>query len=193
MRNTEKGLVAESKNGNGGAERQFWKTHWTEVYAITCHILGSNSDATDVAVDTLTDFMTHYVHNLTNHNSQKAYIRLMATRRALRFRNRRNRLVPTDVDYFEDGKMLNPEERALFSQLMPRLSDCMEHLTPKAQTVVRLRYRKQMTKTAISTTVGVSKQYIGRLLNRSLALLKQCLDIDDSNQFSVNTGKTQND
>lgn len=173
---TEQDWLSDLKNRDAAVQQQFWAAQWPVVYAISRYILGNSADASEVAVDVLSDFMTTYLHNVTTSDSVQAYIRLMATRRALKYRTKRNRMVAVEFDSFSDLDNLDPEQVAQLSQLIPRISVCMEKLTPKAQSVVRLRYRKHMTKTAIAETVGASKQYIGRLLKRSLELLKLCLD-----------------
>ena len=171
------GLVEGLKSGEVKAQEDFWKLYWPEVYTICAHILGNGPAATDIAVDLLSDFMTKYVHRLSHPKALRSYLRMMAMRRSLRFREDLEKRVPTDVDsLFIDTDGPDPEEAAHVAMLRPGLEVCLGEITPKAQQVIRLRYDQQMTNEKIGGLVGGSKQYIGRLLHRSLGLLRKCLE-----------------
>ncbi|MCP4675518.1 MAG: sigma-70 family RNA polymerase sigma factor [Deltaproteobacteria bacterium] len=171
------GLVEGLKSGEVRAQEDFWKLYWPETYAICAHILGNGPNATDVAVDLLSDFITKHVHQLSHPKAHRSYLRVMAMRRSLRFRENLGKHVPTDMDSLQlDSDELNPEEAAHVAALMPRLDECLGELTTKAQQAIRLRYDRQMTNEKIGGLVGGSKQYVGRLLRRSLELLRKCLE-----------------
>ena len=172
-------LFERLKSGCSVAEREFWQQQWLVLHPICLHLLGSEAEATEVVVEVLTEFIMKYVHIIENPLSMNSYVRLMATRKCLKIKRNWQRQVSLDFDMFEGENSFNPEEQAIIVHLVPRLSECMTHLTPKAQTALQLRYRSEMTKTAISDLLGVSKQYLGRLLKRSLELLKRCLERDE--------------
>jgi RNA polymerase sigma factor (sigma-70 family) len=169
-------LIAGLKPGNASDQHRFWDLHWREVYTICAHILGFGPEAMDMAVEVLCDFIFKYVHQLGNPHSARSYLRLMATRRSLRHRDGRCELGDENADNLPDNAAVDPEEAAGFSILLPRLADCLARLRPKAQQVIRLRYGREMTNESIGDLVGGSKQYIGRLVRRSLVLLRACLE-----------------
>ena len=59
--------------------------------------------------------------------------------------------------------------------LLQRLGEFLLKCGPKAQSTIRLKYRLGHSNAEIGKIVGGSKQYIGRLLSKSLALLHDCL------------------
>jgi RNA polymerase sigma factor (sigma-70 family) len=84
--------------------------------------------------------------------------------------------VSADMDAFLAEACGSVEESAWARALLPRLEDCLGELSPKAQRVLRLRYRKELTNERIGSLVGGSKQYIGRLIRQSLRALRKCLE-----------------
>ena len=169
-------LVAGLQSGEDWAPAEFWDRFWPDIYAICARILGNGPDATDTAVDVLTDFMVDYVHRLSSPEALWSYLRLMAARRSVRLREHREKMVCLKEDQLVDSHDLSQEDAAECAILMPRLNACLKELTPKAQQAIRLRYGKQMTNQRIGALLGGSKQYIGRLLTKSLKLLRICLE-----------------
>lgn len=168
-------LVELLKQGDGSAQESFFRSYWDRVYFICVRILHDNANACDVALDVLTDFIYTYVHKITTTAAVGSYIRLMAVRRSLRYKERMYRA--GDEAHLERLADVgcSPEERANATVIMPRLDSCLSELTPKAQQVIRLRFGKEMTNETIGSLVGGSKQYIGKLIRKSLETLKRCL------------------
>jgi RNA polymerase sigma factor (sigma-70 family) len=164
------------KNGDEKAQAMFWEDNWKDMYGICSHILGPGPDANDIAVDVLVDFMYRYAQTLSNPKAMHAYLRLMATRRSLRFKEKRMRYKDEELDEKGDDLTEKALEAANCSFLQPKLAECLSQLTPKAQKAVRLRYSKEMTNDKIGGILDCSKQYIGRLIRQSLELLKLCLE-----------------
>ena len=67
------------------------------MYAISSRILGSGPDAGEVAVDTMSDFLLRYVHNISTERTLFSYLRIMTTRRALKYRDKRRLYTPLDI------------------------------------------------------------------------------------------------
>ncbi len=175
------------KQGSVRVQNQFWKAYWNEIFAICRHVLGDCPDATEVAVDILSDFLLKYVHNLKTPNAVRVYLRLMATRRSLAYKDKKEKFVALECDSLSDDARPRPDEDAEIYLLTPRLYECMEMLTPKAQKVLGLRYKKQLANEKIGEMVGGSRQYIGRLITRSIELLKNCLQSSVSQQGEIET------
>ncbi len=169
-------LVAGLQRRDESAQRRFWEQRWAGVYAICARILGGGADATELATDVLTDFLFEHVHRLSNPRAARSYLRLMAVRRSLRRRERRRELVGKDADRLPTPMRVDAEEAAALSSLQPRLDACLGQLTDKAQQMLRLRYAQELTNTRIGQLLGCSKQYVGRLVTRSLELLRECLE-----------------
>ena len=172
--------VARLRTGDADEQGVFFRNHWSEIYAICARILGDGPDACDVTVDILCDFLFDYVKSLKKAQAMRSYLRLMAVRRSLRLRNKRGKSVETDSESLPDQTGCSPEHAASMVWWHPRLTECLSRLTPKAQQVVRLRYGQDLANERIGEMVGGSKQYIGRLLSKSLGKLKECLEAEAS-------------
>jgi RNA polymerase sigma factor (sigma-70 family) len=169
-------LVQGLKARDPNAQAVFWKRYWDVAYPISAHILGVCPDAVDAAVDLLVDFMERRVHRLSAHQALFAYVRLAAVRRAIRYRNKRNSSTLYDESSREDLDLNTPEDNAALSVLMPRLDECLKNIAPKAQETLRLKFVADLTNEHIGRLVGGSKQYIGRLIQKSLDVLKLCIE-----------------
>lgn len=172
----ESSLLASLKAGDPITQSEFWKHAYDDVLAICLKILESRPDATEVAVDVMSDFVFKYVHGISDEKVLFSYLRIMTIRRALKFRERQRSYTELESTMTEDSPAADPEEAAHYASLMPRLGACMDQLTPKAQQVIRLRFQYQMTQERIGGLLGGSKQYIGRLIRRSLELLRDCIN-----------------
>lgn len=168
-------LVEGLKKGDNESRLVFWQRYYEEVYPICARILKSPANATDVAVDLLSDFMNHYVHQLSDPGALHAYLRMMAIRRATTYRNRSAKSVSMAVE-LEDTNGANPEEIAHWLTLVPRLEGCLGALSPKARQALRLSFGHHQTHVEIGHEIGGSKQYIGRLIKQSLKALKRCME-----------------
>jgi len=137
-------------------------------------VLGNPPDASAVAVEVLSDFLMNEVHLVNNPRAIFSYLRIMTARRALKLREKMNPYTPIEsMEIGEDTR--DPEELAHLVSLMPHLDTCLGKLTPKAQKVLRLKYHRGMPHERIGELVGGSKQYIGRLVTKSIALLRECM------------------
>ena len=126
-------VLQNLKEGEVHVQNGFWRNYWEEIHDICTHVLGDCPDATEVAVDTLSDFLFKYVHNLSSPNAVRAYLRLMATRRSLKYKDKKERFVTMECDSIMDDALLSPDENAEIRLMTPRLYECMDKLTPKAQ------------------------------------------------------------
>jgi RNA polymerase sigma factor (sigma-70 family) len=154
------------------AQGLFWKEHWGEVYGICYRILQKKLLANETAVDILTDFMLECAHRLKYPGAVKSYLRLMAIRRSVRIKERLGQTEPLSmVPPVPSGL----EDRAHYQSLMPRLDECLSRLSPKAQKAIRLRFCDELTQERIGGLLGGSKQYIGKLITKSLKFLRECM------------------
>jgi RNA polymerase sigma factor (sigma-70 family) len=165
------GLMAQDPKAQGF----FWQTFWGRTYLICVRILGKGPDATDTAVDLLTDFAGRRIHDLKEPTAIFAYLRLSAIRRSLEVKRKRDTHSSLDFD-IEDFTDRTPETHAEATKLMPRLDRCLGLLTEKAGQCLRLKYTRDLTNEDIGRLLGGSKQYIGRLIQKSLEALRKCIE-----------------
>ena len=168
-------LVDGLRAGESHAQQVFWHAFWERTYRICLRILGKDPDATDIALDLMTDFVERHVKNLSDPRAVWSYLRLMAIRQSLETKKKWDRAAPLDFE-IEDTKSSTPETGAMVSYLSPRLDGCLKRLTPKAQSALRLKYTRELTHDEIGRRIGGSKQYIGRLVRKSLDALRNCLE-----------------
>ena len=170
-------IIVRLQKNDQEAQRLFWSSQWSYVFAICAHILGKGAAATDLAVDVLTAFMFEYVHGLAHPATAKVYLRLMAVRRSLQ--KRKEQRVFVDLQNWEtlvEEGARTPEDQALCRAAMPRLEGCLSRLSPNAQQIIRLSYTQGMGNNRIADLLGVSKQYIGKLIKKSLERLRRCME-----------------
>ncbi|MFO0746514.1 MAG: sigma-70 family RNA polymerase sigma factor [Myxococcota bacterium] len=168
--------LARLKAREPAAQARFYKLFKDRVQAICGRILGSGADAADVATDVIGDFLFQYVDGVESPRAVTTYLKLMATRRSLRWLRRGDRSEEVNEEAPDVDGDVRPEQSIWVGQMMPRLDGCLEALTPKAREVLKLRYSTDLTNEVIGDMVGGSKQYIGRLIKESTDKLRTCLE-----------------
>ncbi len=163
-------LVAQEPD----AQKAFWQAYRPLVLPICVHVLGDRSQAQDITDEVMIDFIFDAVHRLRSEQAALAYLRLMAARRAIRYRDRRRGEVDQAEQLIDLGQA--PDEAAQVNLLLPKLEVCMEKLTPKARKALRLRFVAELTNERIGQMIGGSRQYIGRLITKSLSALGRCIE-----------------
>jgi len=173
--------LASLKARDRAAQARFYAAYRERVEAICRRVLGGGSDAADIATDVLGDFLFQYVDGVESPRAVTTYLKLMATRRSLRWLRRGDRSdeVGDDLPETAGQEPASPDQSIWIAQMTPRLGGCLEGLTPKAREVLRLRFSTDMTNEVIGELLGGSKQYIGRLIKESTEKLKTCLDRQD--------------
>jgi RNA polymerase sigma-70 factor, ECF subfamily len=172
-------LVAGLRAGDAASQRQFWRSSWPDVFRVVCRVLGPGVQASEIAVDVLTDFLIHYVHQLEDPRAVRAYLRLMALRRALKARAQGQRSVTCDMDDLGAVESRGVDESAAHQIMLGRLERCLGGLTGKAQQALALRFRGGVTDEKIGDVLGVSKQYVGRFVDKSIVALRKCLATEE--------------
>lgn len=163
------------------AQLCFWTAERPVIASICMKILRNAADADEATDGVMIDFMYGEADRLEHVGAARSFLQLMATRRAIRRRDRRETHNDSALPFLPDDGNEDPVERAHVAGLVPRLDPCLGELTPKAQRVINLRYADgEITNEQIGRLVGddkpISKQYIGRLITKSLAALKICLE-----------------
>lgn len=173
--------LARLKARDPAAQARFFRAHRGRVEALCARVLGHGADALEIATDVIGDFLFQYVDGVESPRAVATYLKLMATRRSLRWvktRGKSDEVGDDDGDAVELGREREPAvDQAIWAQqMMPRLDGCLGQLTPKAREVLKMRFATDLTNEAIGDIVGGSKQYIGRLIKESTEKLRKCLD-----------------
>lgn len=71
----------------------------------------------------------------------------------------------------DDPELAAADERSLLSPLL-------EHLAPREQRIVQLRFGRGMTQSEIATEIGLSQMHVSRLLARSLDQLRELASVE---------------
>jgi RNA polymerase sigma factor (sigma-70 family) len=172
---TDSELVDGLRREETNAQKIFWDIYRPKVFGICQRILGNASDAMDLTVDLLTEFMDRRVHDIKKPGATGGYLRLMAVRQALEIKKKRQNTSSLNVDVM-DIDSESPEKQAELTALSQRLEHCLEQLTEKARQTLRLKYSEEWPNERIGQIVGGSRQYIGRLINQSLKCLRGCIE-----------------
>lgn len=170
-------IVTGLKRRDKGAFELFWNNYYHRVYPICAFILGHGPDAVDMTVDILVDFVEKHADNLSTPRALFSFLRQMAVRRSIRMRDKRDKVTCLERDSqlgLEDET--TPEQEAEMNQLMPLLSQCLEHMTPKTQMTLRMKYANKISNEEIGRVLGGSKSYIGRVLNNGRETLRKCIE-----------------
>jgi RNA polymerase sigma factor (sigma-70 family) len=170
-------LLERLQKGEAGAIRQVQADVLPRLRAV-CRTLLGQALADEVAEDVWTDFMVDHVSSLKHSAALPAYLRLMASRRCAELRRFQARHEAVD-DGAPDG---HEGAEAMLARLgeqrerESRLAACLAVLTESARAVLRMRFHHERTLEAIGATLGVSKQYVGRVVGKSLCALRRCLE-----------------
>lgn len=144
--------------------------------AVCAHVLHDRVRAEDLAEDVLMDFAFEHVDRVEHPRAVPSYLRLMAVRRARRIKQKQNRHEEVSPERTSGVD----EERALVTAIdaparKACLSRCIDAQDKKARTMLRLRFYNERTVTDIGREMGVSKQYVSRIMRRALDALRGCV------------------
>jgi RNA polymerase sigma factor (sigma-70 family) len=156
------------------------------VLAVCRRLLPDPSLAAEAAEDIWMDFAFGGLDRLRAPEAVSAYLRVMTVRRCVRLRDGwarheelGERACPaggpggeTSGAAVEEGLLMGLEQR----RLRERLVRCLRRLSEKARRIVRMRFFLDLTQEQIGQSLGVSKQYAGRVIHRSLDALRACLE-----------------
>ncbi len=163
-----------------GAQKEAWDRWMPKITAICRRMLHDEAWAEEVAADLWMDFVYDSVQRVRNENAMDGYLRMMTVRRCVRLRDRRKK----HQDVEQHGELArdqsDPSELAIQAIDGPtehaRLQKCLGALRQQAQDILRMRFHLGMTQERIGVALGVSKQYAGRVLGKSLEVLRLCLE-----------------
>jgi RNA polymerase sigma factor (sigma-70 family) len=173
----ENELLDGLKEGTTRARAIARQSLFPRVLAVCRRMLSDPILAEDTAEDIWMDFLFLHAARVQSARALPAYLRMMTVRRCIRIRQSRARLAELDENSASNG--LAEDHLVSAVDLMRdqvRLQACLEQLDGRARKILRLRFHLDLTQEAIGQALGVSKQYAGRVIARSLENLRQCLE-----------------
>ncbi len=172
-------LIERLRAGSPEAQRVFFAAYLPQLCAITTHILGDPLRAEEVAVEVMGDFLLRHVQSLEIAAAAPAYMRIMAIRKARKFRAQKYTELDLNPEHGADISLPDRmTEEAMCELLSPRLEHCLSKLKPKMRRILQLSYQAELSHKAIGDLIGASGQYVGRVVSQSLASLKRCLQLE---------------
>lgn len=143
--------------------------------AVVATICGAGFPVAELVHDVVVDFALDHAPRLREPAAIGRYLRVMAVRRAVRLRDRGRRHGPV-------GEALSAgDPSAAWAAAVDapgrhaRLADCLAELPPRTGRMLRMRFGRDATTVAIGEALGVSKQYVSRVINDALARLRRCM------------------
>lgn len=136
--------------------------------------------AEHVASDVWTDFLFSEVDHVRAQEAIPTYLRMMTVRRCRRMQRWQDRhLAPSGAEPVH-GSEDEAVERLDDDRRIAKLTGCLERLTPRVRGVLRMRFHHGLTQQSIGESLGVTKQYAGRLVAAGLDSLRTCLEGGDA-------------
>ncbi len=171
-------LLQRLRRREPAAQSELRERYFARTLAVCRHLLRDAVLANEAAEDLWTDFLVAHVDQIESPEAIPAYLRLMAVRRSSRLRDLRERhdeLGEHHVDPAVSAETALADESERRAQVN-KLQGCLSGLHPRSRRILRLRFHHGMTQEQIGDRFGISKQYIGRVLAKCLAALRQCLE-----------------
>ena len=169
-------LLGRLARRDPAAQQAVWERERPRLIVVAAAAGGSPADVDGIVADVFADFFFHYVDHLKHAAAVPAYLRIMAIRRAQRARDHalRQQALVEETLVQDDRERL---ERTIDEQAqLPRLAHCLEQLSPRSRAVLRLHYGQSVSYSSIGVAVGVTKQAVGKIVQRCLAALRRCLE-----------------
>lgn len=169
-------LLRRLKLRDGHAQIELRKRMFHRLRAVSVQVLGDRVRAEDLAEDVLMDFAFEHVDRVEHPRAVASYLRLMAVRRACRLRTLQNR----HETVREDRSGPSNTEQAIVEAIdaparQACLSHCVDAQDHKSRQMLRLRFYSERSVTDIGREMGVSKQYVSRIMRRALEALRGCV------------------
>ena len=172
--------MTTSQPSGGSNEKQLAELRaqlFPKVVGLCQKILNNRVLGHETAQDVWTDFVVFHAANVQSPAATEAYVRLITVRRCRRMKMIQARQAPM-IEIADERE--NPEAAFIAAdeekRRQSRLAHCMEGLDRQAQRLLRMRYHLGMTQESIGEQLGVSKQYAGRILARTIEGLRTCVE-----------------
>jgi RNA polymerase sigma factor (sigma-70 family) len=171
----EPSLLTQLQQRDPCAQASFYRVNRGALLALARATLSCPADAPALVADVFTDFFYRYVDFIRDERSVASYLRVMIVRRS-----RRQNLSGARIDNLDEN-MADPSQPDLVqsadcTRWTVWLDDCLATLADRARRLVRLHYGHELSLSQIGSQMGVSKQAVGKIVQKSLELLRCCLE-----------------
>jgi RNA polymerase sigma factor (sigma-70 family) len=153
-----------------------WRSERSRLKAIALSILKSGEEADALVSDLFADFFYRHVNDVRSSRAIPAYLRVMAVRRARRQMGRARRQVPIEPDFPGEDPLEEKADRIDRNIWTRWLAECLSGLGRKARRILRMHYGHEMSYSVIAGELGGTKQAVGKMVKKSLEVLKRCLE-----------------
>jgi RNA polymerase sigma factor (sigma-70 family) len=169
-------LLVKLQARDPAAQQEFRAIAFSKLLSICMQVMKDASAAADLAEDIWMDFLYQHVDKVRQEHAMAAYLRVIAVRRCARVK----RWQQFHEELEQHGELADTEGSDLLSMLeqhrrLKQLGLCLKKLSEKAQGMLHLRFKNEMTTEAIGVALGVSRQYTSRMLDKSLQQLRRCM------------------
>jgi RNA polymerase sigma factor (sigma-70 family) len=168
--------LARLKERSPRAQEEVWRLERRRLTSLAESIVRSSSEAEALVADLFQDFFHRYVDQLQRSQAIPSYLRIMALRRARRRKERSLHEVVLEADAATADPTAELDARMDDRRWLGRLEQCLALLGRRARGILRLHYGHEQSYSAISAELGVSKQAVGKTVQKSLEALRRCLE-----------------
>lgn len=169
-------LLDQLKAGSAVAQAQVYGALRAEVTAIGARLGLGAIDAESMAADLFIDFFFRFVQEVRAPAAIPAYLKMMAVRRGHRLKRRAEREAATEEQDRIDPEARSPDEALELQRYLKWLDACLEGLTPRARSVLKLQYGHALSFAQAGEHLGVSKQAVHKISSKSVELLRRCIE-----------------
>jgi RNA polymerase sigma factor (sigma-70 family) len=175
-------LLERLKERDPIAQEAFYRDRRVSLELVARSALACSADAPALVSDVFTDFLFHYVDTIRDESAIFAYLKMMIVRRARRQNEYRQRHEDLDRYVGVTGGNQDAAEEMDARIWSTWLKTCLERLSDKARRLLRLHYGHEFSLDDIGSQIGVSKQAVSKAIQKSLGLLRNCLEDKRSRQ-----------
>ncbi len=176
----EEDILARLRAREPGAQKELRRAVLPRLVATCARLLSSASCAEELAEDLWNDFLLLHVERLRHASAIHAYLRMMAVTTCRRRNTRAERFA--DLADAQGAAEASVDPESMLSEAVEtrrrqaRLAQCLSRLAPRPRALVRMRFSHGLTQEAIGERMGVSKQYVGKVLAKTLDSLRKCME-----------------
>lgn len=135
----------------------------------------SSTDAEDLAQAAAATFL-ELIPRFEGRSSVRTFLFGIMRRKAAEMRRSARRLEQNDDSLAAPGHSGNGEAELANAELGHVIDECIEQLPHKQRDAARLRFQQEHEADDIGRVLGVSANYVGVLIHRARAHLRDCID-----------------
>jgi RNA polymerase sigma-70 factor, ECF subfamily len=170
-------LIQRAKADEHQAQQELKMIVFMKIKTTCLRLLKDPNWAEETAEDIWMDFIYQHIQHLERADGLFSYLKTMTVRRCVRLRETQKKhqeLSPQHEPSANDEP--NLVEQIDVGRQRLKLDRCMGRLKQRDRVLLRMRYFFEMTLDDIGSRNQFSKQYVSKQIERSLMILKRCLE-----------------